>query len=129
MFLLFFLVREMICLLKDLVLWGGKNFFKNYSYILFEVLIDLNLRFCNLVLALSFDEKWKTFNLIIFVLQFWSVYVLQTFSKSLRCKYGFSYSKLWNVGKSWIMLSLKLNRDASRGNTIHKDATILIRFM
>ena len=64
-----------------------------------------------------------------FMLQFWSVYVLQTSSKSLRCKYGFSDSKPWNVGKSWIIPSLKLNRDASGGNTIHDGAPVLVGFM
>ena len=64
-----------------------------------------------------------------FMLQFWSVYVLQTSSKSLRCKYGFSDSKPWNVSKSWIIHGLKLNRDASRGNIIHDSAPVLVGFM
>ena len=58
-----------------------------------------------------------------------NVYVLQTSSKSLRCKYGFSDSKPWNVGKSWIILGLKLNRDAFRGDTIHDDASVLVGFI
>ena len=57
------------------------------------------------------------------------MYVLQTASKSLRYSYGFSYCKLWNVGKSWIILGLKLNRDASGGNTIHDGALILVGLM
>ena len=114
---------------KEFVLWGGKNFFKNCSCMLFKVLTDPDLRFCNQVLTLSFNEKKKTFNLIIFMLQFWSVYILQTSSKSLRCKYGFSDYKPWNIGKSWIIPDLKLNRDAYGGNTIHDGAPVLVGFM
>lgn len=63
------------------------------------------------------------------MLQFWSVYVLQTSSKSLRCKYGFLDSKPWNVDKSWIIPGLRSNRDTYGGNTIHDGAPILVEFM
>jgi len=32
--------------------------------------MDLGLRFCSYVLALSFNEKGKSFNLMVFMLQF-----------------------------------------------------------
>ena len=97
---------------------------------LFQVLVHPDLRFCSQVLALSFNEKEKkSFNLIMFMLQFWSVYVLQTSSKSLRCKYGFLDSKPWNICKSWIISGLKLNRDAFEGNIIHDSASVLVGFI
>ena len=86
-------MKKVICLLNELVLWGGKNIFKIYSCMLFQVLIDIDLRFCSQALALSFNEKRKSFNLIMFMLQFWSCmyhklpqknYVLQTSLKSLK---------------------------------------------
>jgi hypothetical protein len=55
--------------------------------------------------------------------------VLQTSSNSLKCKYGFSRSKPWKEGKSWMMPSLKLKWDASWGKTIHKGALVLVGFM
>ena len=55
--------------------------------------------------------------------------MLQTSSNSLKCKYGFSKSKPWKVGKSWIMLDLKLKWDASERRTIHDGALVLVRFM
>jgi len=55
--------------------------------------------------------------------------VLQTFSNSLKCKYGFSSSKPWKIGKSWIMLGLKLKWDASGGKIIHDGALVLVGFM
>ena len=41
---------------------------------LFQVLTEPDLRFCSQVLALSFNEKGKSFNLIMFMLQFWFMY-------------------------------------------------------
>jgi len=55
--------------------------------------------------------------------------VLQTSSNSLKCKYGFSNSKPWKVGKSWIIPGLKLKWEASGGKTIHDRALILVGFM
>jgi len=55
--------------------------------------------------------------------------VLQTSSNSLKCKYGFSNSKPWNVGKSWIISGLKLKWEASGGKTIHDGAFVLVEFM
>jgi len=55
--------------------------------------------------------------------------VLQTSSNSLKCKYGFSRSKPWKVGKSWIMHGLKLKWDASGGKLIHDGALVLVGFM
>jgi hypothetical protein len=66
---------------------------------------------------------------MVFMLQFKSLYVLQTSSNSLKCKYGFSNSKQWKVGKSWIMSGLKLKWDASGGKSIHDRALVLVRFM
>jgi hypothetical protein len=53
---------------------------------------------------------------MVFMLQFESLLVLQTSSNSLKYKYGFSRSKPWKEGKSWIMSGLKLKWDASGGN-------------
>ena len=64
-----------------------------------------------------------------FMLKFWFVYVLQTSSKSLRCKYGFSDYKPWNVGKSWIIPGLELNWEAYKGNTIQDGVSVLVGFM
>jgi hypothetical protein len=55
--------------------------------------------------------------------------VLQTSSNSLKCKYGFSKSKPWKKGKSWIMFGLKLKWDASGEKTIHEGALVLVEFM
>jgi len=55
--------------------------------------------------------------------------VLQTSSNSLKCKYGFSRSKPWKEGKSWIMPDLKLKWDASGGKTMHDHALVLVGFM
>jgi len=55
--------------------------------------------------------------------------VLQTSSNSLKCKYGFSRSKPWKVGKSWIISGLKLKWDASGGKTIHDGALVLVGFI
>ena len=55
--------------------------------------------------------------------------MLQTSSNSLKCKYGFSNSKPWKVGKSWIIPGLKLKWDASGGKTIHDGALVLVGFM
>jgi len=55
--------------------------------------------------------------------------VLQTSSNSLKCKYGFSNSKPWKVGKSWIIPDLKLKWEASGGKTIHDGAFVLVGFM
>ena len=55
--------------------------------------------------------------------------MLQTSSNSLKYKYGFSRSKPWKVGKTWIMSGLKLKRDASGGKIIHDSALVLVRFM
>ena len=66
---------------------------------------------------------------MVFMLQFKSLYVLQTSSNSLKCKYRFSRSKPWKEGKSWIMYGLKLKWDASGGKTIHDDAFVLVGFM
>ena len=55
--------------------------------------------------------------------------MLQTSLNSLKCKYGFSRSKLWKEGKSWIMLGLKLKWDASGGKTIYDGALVLVGFM
>jgi hypothetical protein len=52
--------------------------------------------------------------------------VLQTSSNSLKCKYGFSRSKPWQEGKSWIISDLKLKWDASGGKTIHEGALVLV---
>jgi len=59
-----------ICLLKEFVLWDGKNFFKNYCCISSQARMDPGLKFCSHVLALSFNEKGKGFNLMVFMLQF-----------------------------------------------------------
>jgi len=50
-----------------------KNFFKNYCYISSQARIDPSLKFCSHVLALSFNEKGKSFNLMVFMLQFESL--------------------------------------------------------
>jgi len=55
--------------------------------------------------------------------------VLQTFSNSLKWKYGFSRSKPWKEGKSLIMSGLKLKWDASGGKTIHDGALVLVGLM
>jgi hypothetical protein len=55
--------------------------------------------------------------------------VLQTSSSSVKYKYGFSSSKPWKEGKSWIMSGLKLKWDASGGKTIHEGALVLVGFM
>ena len=55
--------------------------------------------------------------------------MLQTSSNSLKCKYGFSRSKPWKEGKSWIMSGLKLKWDASGGKTMHDGALVLVGFM
>jgi hypothetical protein len=55
--------------------------------------------------------------------------VLQTSSNSVKCKYGFSTSKPWKEGKSWIMHGLKLKWDASGEKTIHEGALVLVGFM
>ena len=55
--------------------------------------------------------------------------MLQTSSNSLKCKYGFSRSKPWKEGKSWIMPGLKLKWDASGGKTMHDGALVLVGFM
>ena len=55
--------------------------------------------------------------------------MLQTSLNSLKCKYGFSKSKPWKEGKSWIMSSLKLKWDASGGKTMHEGALVLVGFM
>ena len=55
--------------------------------------------------------------------------MLQTSLNSLKCKYGFSRSKLWKEGKSWIILGLKLKWDASGGKTIYDGALVLVGFM
>ena len=55
--------------------------------------------------------------------------MLQTSSNSLKCKYGFSRSKPWKEGKSWIMSGLKLKWDAPGGKTIHEGALVLVGFM
>jgi len=55
--------------------------------------------------------------------------VLQASSNSLKCKYGFSRSKPWKIGKSWIIPGLKLKWDAREGKTIHDGALVLIGFM
>jgi len=55
--------------------------------------------------------------------------VLQTSLNSLKCKYGFSRSKPWKEGKSWIMSSLKLKWDASGGKAIHEGALVLVGFI
>jgi len=66
---------------------------------------------------------------MVFMLQFKSLYMLQTSSNSLKCKYGFSRSKSWKVGKSWIMSVLKLKWDVSGGKTIHDGALVLVGFI
>jgi hypothetical protein len=50
-----------------------KNFFKNYCCISSQARMDPDLRFCSHVLALSFNEKGKSFNLMVFMLQFKSL--------------------------------------------------------
>jgi hypothetical protein len=55
--------------------------------------------------------------------------VLQTSLNSDKCKYGFSRSKPWKVGKRWIMSGLKLKWDASGGKIIHDHALVLVGFM
>ena len=55
--------------------------------------------------------------------------MLQTSSNSLKCRYGFSNSKPWKVGKSWIIPGLKLKWDASEGKTIHDGALVLVGFI
>jgi len=55
--------------------------------------------------------------------------ISQTSSNSLKCKYGFSRSKMWKEGKSWIMPDLKLKWDASEGKTMHDRALVLVGFM
>ena len=55
--------------------------------------------------------------------------MLQTSSNYLKCKYGFSNSKPWKMGKSWIIPSLKLKWDALGGKTIHDRALVLVGFM
>ena len=55
--------------------------------------------------------------------------MLQTSLNSLKCKYGFSRSKLWKKDKSWIMPGLKLKWDASGGKTIHEGALVFVGFM
>jgi hypothetical protein len=55
--------------------------------------------------------------------------VLQTSSNSLKCKYGFSNSKPWKIGKSWIIPGLKFKWDASGGKIIHDHALVLVGFM
>jgi len=55
--------------------------------------------------------------------------VLQTSSNSLKYKYGFSRSKPWKVGKSWIIPDLKLKWDASRGKTMQDGVLVLVGFM
>ena len=122
-------MKVVICLLKEFVLWEGKNFFKNCCCISFQARMNPDLRFYNHVLALSFNEKWKSFNLMMFILQFKLLYVLQTSSNSFKCKYGFSISKPWKVDKSWIMSGLKLKWDASGGKTMHDGALVLVGFM
>ena len=54
--------------------------------------------------------------------------VLQTSTKSLKCKYRFSYSKPY-VGKTWVIFGLKLNRDAFGGNNIHEVAPVQVGFI
>ena len=55
--------------------------------------------------------------------------MLQTSSNSVKCKYGFSRSKPWKEGNSWIMLGLKLKWDASGGKNIHDRVIVLVGFM
>jgi hypothetical protein len=43
--------------------------------------------------------------------------------------HGFSKSKPWKDGKSWIMSGLKLKWDASGGKTMHEGALVLVGFM
>jgi len=50
-------------------MWYGKNFFKNCCCISSQTRMNLDLRFCSNVLALSFNEKGKSFNLMVFMLQ------------------------------------------------------------
>jgi len=59
---------ERVCSVKR-----KKNFFKNYCSISSQTRMDPDLRFCNHVLALSFNEKGKSFNLMVFMLQFKSL--------------------------------------------------------
>jgi len=55
--------------------------------------------------------------------------VLQTSLNSLKCKNGFSRSKPWKEGKSWIMPGLKLKWDASGEKIMHEGAFVLVAFM
>ena len=57
------------------------------------------------------------------------MFIWQTSPKSLKCKCGFSDSKPWDICKSWIIPSLKLNWDASEGNTLHEGVAVLVGFM
>ena len=55
--------------------------------------------------------------------------MLQTFSNSLKCRYGFSDLKLWKIGRSWMILGLKLKCDAWGGKDIHDGDYVLVRCM
>jgi len=68
---------------------------------------------------------------MVFVLQFshYRCYKLPQIPLNATILYGFSRSKPWKVGKSWIIHGLKLKWDALGGKTIHEGALVLIGFI
>ena len=91
-----------MCLLKVLVLWSGKNFFKNSRTITFQVVIELGLRECNHIFAFSFSEKGNNLNLTMSSPILLKCKVAHTSSNSLKCEYALSESRPWNLGSNCI---------------------------
>ena len=122
-----FCLKFMRCFLKVLVLWGGKNFFKNLRTISFQVVIELALRECSHhALALSFKEKGNNLNLITSSLTLFKWRVAHTSSSSFKWRYALSESRPWNLGNSWITPGLISKFPAVAGTTIHEGAVVLV---
>ena len=86
-------------------------------------MIDPDLRFCSQVLSLSVSKKIEKIksdyaNATILIST-----GVKNFLNSLKCKYRISNSKPWKLGRNWMIRGLKLERDTSKGKTMHYGET------
>ena len=88
--------------------------------------MDLGLKEYSQLFALSLKEKGKNLRRVKSRALVWLVKVATTSSNSLMCKYGFSFSRPWNVGRSWIMLDLKSIWGVLARNMIHEGVAIQV---
>ena len=115
-----------ICLLRLLVLWGGKYLAKSALVISSHVSIDLGLKEYNQIYALSLSEKGKNFNLTMLVTSARLLNVATTSSNSRICMYELSFSNPWKVGKRLIMPGLKSKFGILLGYIMHEGVAVRV---